>query len=114
MTTVKTPSGEHTLEHKAYLTGEDVRTNRRLFLKLNDEGKGGKVEALEASEDALMNEIIVSIDGSTEDITSRVVKMRAQDYLFVLGLVNDISRGIDEKKEKTSDGSTPTTSEGEK
>lgn len=114
VTTVKTPSGEHTLEHRAYLTGEDVRANRRLFLQLNDEGKGKTVEALEASEDALINEIIISLDGSTDDIPGRVIKMRASDYYFVVELVNSISKGIDEKKEVTSAGSTPTTSEGEK
>jgi hypothetical protein len=108
---VTTPSGAHVIEHKAYLTGEDVRSNRRLFLRLNEEGKGKTVDALEASENALMSEIILTIDGSADDIPGRVVKMRASDYYFIIELVNSVSKGIDEVKEETSGGSTPTSSE---
>ena len=107
---VTTPSGEHTITHRAYLTGEDRRTNRRLLIRLSEEGKIRNAEAIEEAENALINQVILSVDGTKETIVEKVLQMRAEDYDFVIDLVNEIASGVDKKKEKTSDSSTKTSS----
>lgn len=109
-----TPTGEHKLLVRAYLSGEDRRANRRMILKLNDEGKTAKVEGIEEAENFMIEQIILSIDGKSEDIVNQVLKFKAEDYDFVVDTVNDISRGMTKKKEKISDGSTESFAEGEK
>lgn len=99
-----TPVGQHKILVRSYLTGEDRRANRRLILQLMDEGKSGKVEALEAAEDATMKQVIIDIDGDKENIVERVLKMQADDYGFVIDAVNEIVNGLPKKKEETSDG----------
>ena len=111
---LKTPSGEHTILAKSYLIGEDRRASRRMLLKLADEGKSRTVEGIEEAENSLMLQVVIQIDGSSENIVERVLKMRIADYDFVMDLVNEIASGMDKKKEVTSVGNTETTSEEQK
>lgn len=114
---LKTPSGEHTILVKAYLTGEDRRAARRVILKVSSEDRGKTVEGIEEVENHMMSQIVLKIDDSDQDIVDRVLKMKAEDYDFVVETINQISQGklvADEKKEEKSDGSTKASSEGEK
>lgn len=104
-----TPTGLHRIKVRAYLTGVDRRANRRLIWTLSQEGKGDSIEALEAAENALIGQIVLEVDDSTEDILEKVLKMPAEDYDFVITTVNEIAIG-DKKKAVSSDGSTPTSS----
>lgn len=103
---LKTPTGEHSLTVKAYLTGEDRRASRRVVLRINDEGKGETVEGIEEMENSLINQIVLKVDDSNENIVDRILKFKAQDYDFVLETINSIANGLDKKKESTSSGST--------
>ncbi len=101
-----TPSGLHKLLVRAYLTGEDRRQNRRMILRINDEGKSAKVEGVEEAENFLIEKVILKIDGKDSDIVKHVLEMRADDYDFVVDTVNEVSQGMTKKKEKISDGNT--------
>ena len=109
-----TPSGDHKLLVRTYLTGEDRRANRRMILKINDEGKSATVEGIEEAENFMIKEIILKVDGSNEDIVEKVLKFKAEDYDFIVDTVNEISKGMTKKKEKISDGSTENSAPGEK
>lgn len=111
---LKTPTGEHTILIKSFLTGEDRRANRRLILKINDDGKGETVEGIEEAEDGLIKQIVLKVDDSEEDIIPRILKFKAEDYDFVFKTITDISQGLDKKKESTSSGSTNPSSEEQK
>lgn len=108
---VKTPSGEHVLLVRNYLTGEDRRENRRFILKLNEDGKSATVEGIEEAENFLLKKVILEIDGKKENVIDTVLKMRSDDYDFVVELVNEVSSGLSKKKEKISNGSTDHTLE---
>lgn len=112
--TLKTPSGEHTIIVKSYLTGEDRRAARRVILKMYDDGKNGKVEGVEEVENDAITRVVLEVDGSSENVVERVLKFRADDYDFIIDTVNQISEGMDKKKEKKSGTSTKTSSEEEK
>lgn len=97
--TVQTPSGEHSVVMRTFLTGEDKRNNRRLILSFTDGEKIG-AEKIEAAENALLTQVIVEIDGSPDDIVGRVVKMKIEDYDFLIDAVNEVAGG-NKKKERT-------------
>lgn len=107
---IKTPVGGQTLLVRSYLTGEDRRANRRLLIQLAEEQKQSSIDGIEASEDALLTQVVKAIDGSDENIVGRVLKMHAKDYDFVMEYVAEVVGGMSEKKNQTSDSSTPTTS----
>ena len=117
---VKTPTGR-TIVAQNYLTGADRRRNRRLIWQLSEEGKGRTAEALEAAENALVVELIISIDGKKEgdpvqgsdqpfSLVAELEAMQADDYDFMIDLINEIAAGLDKKKEATSGGSTAASS----
>lgn len=110
---IETPSGIK-LIIRQYLTGEDRRANRRLVMRLADEGKGASVDGLEEAENEQIKIVVKEIDGSAENIVERVIKMRADDYDFVMETVQAVVNGtfiLDKKKEVTSGGSTETSLE---
>lgn len=109
-----TPTGLHKITVRAYLTGVDRRANRKLIWDLSKEGRGDTIEALEAAENALIGQILLSLDGSSESVLERTLALPAQDYDFVIDTVNEIAVGLDKKKEVISDGSTLTSSTAEK
>lgn len=97
--TLETPVGKQKVEFKAYLTGKDIRENRRMLVRLADEGKAKSVDALDESENALISQIVLSVDGNKEGVLDTVLGMHAEDYNFVLENVNDIAQGVSKKKE---------------
>lgn len=113
---VETPSGEHKVVLREYLTGQDRRENRRLAMKLSKEkDDSNPVSVLEQAEDALVRKVVVSIDGKSQpeiDPAVEILGWVAGDYDFIMDEVNAVSDRLPEKKETTSDGSTPITSEG--
>lgn len=122
---VKVPSGKHTVVARNFLTGADRRKNRRLIWTLSEEGKGRSADALEAAENALVLELIVSVDDKKEgdpvegsdqpfSLVAWLEGLQATDYDFMIDLINEIAGGLDKKKEVISAGSTQTSSEEEK
>lgn len=110
---LKTPSGEHTILFRAYLTGEDVRANRRHIVALKEDPEIKGVRLIEEAENQMMRLLIKQIDGQDvgEDVIGAVTKFRAEDYEFVIDKINEAAGGgLDKKKEATSGGSTETSS----
>jgi hypothetical protein len=95
-TNITTPFGKATIELKAYLTGREKRAIRDIFLndKLADSEKFNKAQ------DLSFTTVINSIDGKPEDIVSRVLDMRSEDYNFVVDAINDVTKdkAFEEKK----------------
>lgn len=109
---LKTPSGEHTVVLKPWFTGADIRDNRRYIMTLKDREEMSGPEVIEVAENQLIKLIVLSLDGSDENILERILKMRSNDYEFIIEKVNEASSdGLDKKKEAISDGSTQPTSE---
>lgn len=100
--TIKTPTGEHEIVMRTFLTGADKRSNRRLILSLTKDNAPG-ADAIEAAENALLTQVIISIDGDEdkEKIVATVVAMKVEDYDFLIDAVNEVAGGSDKKKERT-------------
>lgn len=111
---IKTPSGEHTILVKSYLTGEDRRSARRTILDVHEQGIGTKVEGIEKVENETILRVVLKIDGDDQGIINRILSFRDTDYDFIVDTVNEITNGTDKKKLKSSDTNTETTSAAEK
>lgn len=111
-TTVTTPIQKHVIVARSFITGTERRSNRRFLLALNDETDSQTIDRLEKAEDHLLNLIIISIDGNEEEKSQKVLAMHADDYDFVIKLVNQAvaEGGLDKKKELISNGSTENSS----
>ena len=103
---LKTPTGEHEITFKAFITGEDRRATRRLILKLHAEEKVDKVEGIEEAENDMIARVVLEIDGSNENILGRIIEFKVADYDFVMETINEISKGFSEEKKTISNGST--------
>ena len=75
------------------------------------EDERGTVVGVEKAENNAMEQLIISIDGTTEDIVNRVIQMKGVDYDFVIETLSGIANGLGDEKKAISDGSTRTSSE---
>jgi len=85
---------------KAYITGADKRANRRLILSLG-ETDTNRADVLEAVENKNIEQIVLELDGTKENIVERVVGLPAADYEAILEAVAEVVSGMDKKKENT-------------
>lgn len=106
---LKTPSGRHDVVVRSYITGVERRANRRFLFELKEEDRAS-IATIEKAEDMLLRQIVVSVDGHSEDVVERVLGMEGKDYDFIITAINDIAVGGDDKKKVTSPGSTETSS----
>lgn len=105
-TTFTTPNENHEVVIKTYLTGLEKReiTGASLPKSVDYNLAGGgdtKLDLAEMTaraEDAVMRNIIVSIDGKTDNIIETVLAMRSQDSDFVISKVKEVAEGLTEEK----------------
>lgn len=100
--TLKTPSGKE-LALKTYLT---ARERKQVKEALFSQMKGGtnpdgqfEISELPASvmiqaEEATLKAVIVSYDGSAENILDRLLDSKTDEYDFVLSEVNKVAEGF--------------------
>lgn len=115
--TIETPIGKNKIELKQWLTARDFRNiqssgkrddvkinfNRDELETINQAGKlemsyGGILKIGNASEDAQIENVVISVDGKKEDILKRVLEFRKEDFDFLLKAIGEI---INEDKKKS-------------
>jgi hypothetical protein len=105
--TITTPIEKHTVVIKTYLTGGEKRAinNAAIPQRVNYEGSKESindinlVDVMNAGEDAVLKNIIVSINGNSNiDFVKTVLDMRSEDSDFVLSQVKEVADGLTEEK----------------
>src|SRR6266446_4622545 len=97
---VTTPSGNHTVTFRSYLTGKDKRDYRRVLIALT--GKSDTAEALDEAENALITMAVHAIDDTSDNLIERLQAFGIDDYDWVLETVNEIAEGLSGKKKAIS------------
>jgi hypothetical protein len=97
--TFKTPSG-HSVVIKAYATGREVRNiENKYYQKSKLELVGGqpKITDMDLSaqfevEQEMIRLLVDSIDGSTDDVTNKILDLRSHDYEAVIAELNEVTK----------------------
>lgn len=98
--TIKTPIGGVDVVLKAWLTGREKRDiNSVLFqdTEFNDGKYSISGSKLTAVKDAAIRNVVVSVNGVTEDILNILLDMRSEDYDFIVNKVDELTS---EKKDE--------------
>lgn len=104
----QTPSGKAFVLH-TYLTAREVREienapmqHIKVGFKEQEAGPGGKVERTPdikeydtaavsmATDDMLIKKAVISFDGSDQDILTRILDGKSEDYKFILARARDL------------------------
>jgi len=98
--TIETPIGKHKVQLKSWITGRDRRELRSVYLEEAEFGvserepqiKGLTGKIVEKAEDKAIEVVVVSVDGSRENVVKRVLDMRDEDYEFVMRRIHQITK----------------------
>lgn len=94
--------GEHTAELKSFITQRDDREIKRPMyeaVRVKDqevEGISGSVAF--ASEDKAIETIVLTLDGSKENILQRALDLAPKDFKVLMAEINIVINGIDSEK----------------
>ena len=107
---ITTPVKKHKVVLKAWINGrEKQKIDGAMFNSITTEGEGASLKPvmndtmLASQENARIEAVVVSIDGSEENILDTVLDMRVKAFEFVAEQAQKIVDGeLDEKKEKPS------------
>jgi hypothetical protein len=106
---IKTPVDNHVLIIKTYLTGREYREIEAVFLSMSKiSPDGSQVTEMNGSvvkqaEDKLIEQAVVSVDGSTEKMLDTILDFKRNDFNFVITELNTMRYGeIDGKKKLPS------------
>lgn len=105
---IVTPSGKEVVI-KAYLTGREKREIENAAMPTSidynqeDGVKGLNPQAImSAKEDAMLRNVIISVDGQTgQDFADVVLNMRSSDSDFVIAATKAVVEGLSEEKKTT-------------
>jgi hypothetical protein len=94
--TIKTPGGKE-VRLKTYLTARERNELRAIFLE-NMKFEGTQVKEIDGgvvdkAERKLLELVVVSYNGSAENIIERLLEERPEEYDFVVSEANKISTG---------------------
>lgn len=103
-TTIETPLEKHKVELKKSLTGRDRRAIQSVYyedldIEVNQQApemKGIKGTVVNKAQDRTFETVVISIDGSKENIVDKILDMRDDDFDFIVKEINKIT----EKKTK--------------
>lgn len=109
-----TPKKGHVIICKDWINGREKQSiDGAMFRSITTSGEGKDMKPqmnetmLAGQENAAIQCVIVSVDGSDSDILNRVLDMRSKDFEFVTKHVESIVQGdFDEKKDNSSEGNT--------
>ena len=107
--TIKTPLDKHTVELKSIVTGFDQEAIDSAFYSEPSEAEKNLPPVQRANRRSL-EVLVLSVNGSTENILEAVLGMQLKDYQYVVAKINEISDPISDKKKlnsKASSASTP-------
>jgi len=104
--TIETPIEKHQVVLKSYLTGREKRSITSVFLRnaqIDAVGKDTAIKGMtgsvvEEAENTALSTVIVSIDGTAENIVERVLDMHSGDYAFLVSEVNKITSDVETQK----------------
>jgi hypothetical protein len=103
---LKTPDGVD-FEVKSYITGREKQEIERVFYnemelagEIGGSVKLNKMFDLTKQNNIAIAQIVVSVNGNSENVLESVLDLRSADYDFILSKVNEISSGIERDKKK--------------
>ncbi len=102
-----TPLFGHVIVLKSWITGrEKQKIDGAMFSNIETVGEDKNMKPkmsntmLAGQENASIEAVVISVDGSTENVLDRILDMRVKDFEFINGAVARIVEGdFDEKKE---------------
>lgn len=105
---IATPSGIQ-IEYRTYLIGKEKRSLANIYLQggLTFDTSGKDIKGLNSnlvdeSQNLLWRTVVVSIDGSSENIAERILEMRAKDYDFICALCDAVNSDKEFEEKKTN------------
>lgn len=113
-TLFKLKSGNHEVELRDWLTGREKRLIKNALwggknMTIKD-GKGESdpvpMEDMDASTDKTIELMVVSIDGSRENILDTVLDMHSNDYDELMDKIEEITKPVDKSKKAGGPSST--------
>lgn len=113
-TEYKLKSGNHTVVLRDYLTGREKRSIKNALwggknMTIKD-GKGESdpvpMEDMDASTDKTIELMVVSIDGSSENILDTVLDMHSNDYDELMDKIEEITKPVEKEKKAGGPKST--------
>lgn len=106
--TFNTPFANQIIEIKTYITGREKRQINGVYLNNNLEVnkdtqdiKGINGDMIDKAQDLALEIIVVSIDGSVEDIINKILDMREVDFSAVVQEVDAVTNNKDFTEKKT-------------
>lgn len=108
---ITTPIDKKKIVLKRWLTGGEIREIRNEYVKAAAM-RGGDItkpspEVINAGDDKLIELIVVSVDGKTENIVQEILSLKSIDYDFVMSELNRVYRGdFFMQDDKRAEGST--------
>jgi len=99
---IRTPN-KHKVEIKSYITGREKRELRDVFLNemdMNVQGGEPEIKEIKGSiikkaENKAIEIVVVAVDGNKNKILDRILDMRSEDYDFVIGEINKVTKETD-------------------
>lgn len=118
---VITPAGRKVVL-RSWITGRESQDiDNAMFSGLKSTGDGKRLTPeisstmLSDQENASIKAVVVSVDNKNNDIVETVLNLRKSEYDFIIKEVNRVVDGdLDEKKEKSSEPNTISSSNEEK
>ena len=105
--TVTTPGGA-VIELKTYITGREQRQLTGIFMKdgLNIDIETQKITGIKSGvadlhQDEAFKIVVVSVNGSKENIIDTILDMRAEEYEFIVKEINKVTSTEAQQKKTT-------------
>ena len=111
---IVTPEKGHLVVLKAWITGrESQKIDGAMFKGVQTTVDGKRISPrisetmLADQENASIEAVVISVDGSETNVLEKILNMRKKDYAFVVEAVGKIVDGdVPEKKENSSETNT--------
>lgn len=109
---IKTPHGKHVVVMKEYLNGKEKRAINAVFMdkvtiKAGADAAATSLDGLRGTamveyENAQLQNIVVSVDGKTDNVLEALLEMRSADLEFVVKTAQDVFNDKDFAQKKTN------------
>ena len=101
-----TPVDSHKVVIKTYLTGREYREIENVFLRQAKVNAAGQQSAdfdgsiVKVAEDKMIEQAIVTVDGTPDDILNRVLDFKNADFAYLVAQLNEMRYNEPEGKKK--------------
>lgn len=109
---ITTPIGNHKVVIKSFVTGREKRSFIAVFLgdgklsvnpsNMEAQNVDVKPNLIQQADELVLKTVVVSVDGSSEDVVNRVLDMHGADYDFVKAAVDEVAKDSEFSKKKQS------------